>query len=77
MIGHGLGAAGGWEAVATIKAITTSWLHPTINQPLFIYFHVFTTTLVFFNTPLNSVKLNISFKQKFMEHFAHIHIVRL
>nr|GME03752.1 3-oxoacyl-[acyl-carrier-protein] synthase I, chloroplastic-like [Ipomoea batatas]GME09687.1 3-oxoacyl-[acyl-carrier-protein] synthase I, chloroplastic-like [Ipomoea batatas]GME16227.1 3-oxoacyl-[acyl-carrier-protein] synthase I, chloroplastic-like [Ipomoea batatas] len=32
MIGHGLGAAGGLEAVATIKAITTGWLHPTINQ---------------------------------------------
>lgn len=32
MIGHGLGAAGGLEAVATIKAITTGWLHPTLNQ---------------------------------------------
>ncbi|XP_075652156.1 3-oxoacyl-[acyl-carrier-protein] synthase I, chloroplastic-like [Castanea sativa] len=32
MIGHGLGAAGGLEAIATIKAINTSWLHPTINQ---------------------------------------------
>lgn len=32
MIGHCLGAAGGLEAVATIKAITTGWLHPTINQ---------------------------------------------
>ncbi|CAN4077544.1 unnamed protein product [Withania somnifera] len=32
MIGHGLGAAGGIEAIATIKAITTGWLHPTINQ---------------------------------------------
>ncbi|KAL0324178.1 UNVERIFIED_CONTAM: 3-oxoacyl-[acyl-carrier-protein] synthase I, chloroplastic [Sesamum calycinum] len=32
MIGHGLGAAGGVEAIATIKAITTGWLHPTINQ---------------------------------------------
>ncbi|MCL7028832.1 hypothetical protein MKW94_020069 [Papaver nudicaule] len=32
MIGHGLGAAGGLEAIATIKAITTGWLHPTINQ---------------------------------------------
>ncbi|XP_021288574.1 3-oxoacyl-[acyl-carrier-protein] synthase I, chloroplastic-like [Herrania umbratica] len=40
MIGHGLGAAGGLEAIATIKAITTGWLHPTINQD------VFTTTLV-------------------------------
>ncbi|XP_057415346.1 3-oxoacyl-[acyl-carrier-protein] synthase I, chloroplastic-like isoform X2 [Lotus japonicus] len=32
MIGHGLGASGGLEAIATIKAITTGWLHPTINQ---------------------------------------------
>lgn len=32
MIGHGLGAAGGLEGVATVKAITTGWLHPTLNQ---------------------------------------------
>ncbi|KAF5729762.1 3-oxoacyl- acyl-carrier-protein synthase I chloroplastic-like [Tripterygium wilfordii] len=32
MIGHGLGAAGGLEAIATIKAINSGWLHPTINQ---------------------------------------------
>ncbi|KAL7150481.1 hypothetical protein ABFS83_05G114900 [Erythranthe nasuta] len=32
MTGHGLGAAGGLEAIATIKAINTGWLHPTINQ---------------------------------------------
>ena len=32
MIGHSLGAAGGLEGVATIKAITTGWVHPTINQ---------------------------------------------
>ncbi|XP_039142610.1 3-oxoacyl-[acyl-carrier-protein] synthase I, chloroplastic-like [Dioscorea cayenensis subsp. rotundata] len=32
LIGHCLGAAGGLEAIATIKAITTGWLHPTINQ---------------------------------------------
>lgn len=32
MIGHWLGAAGGSEAIATIKAITTGWLHPSINQ---------------------------------------------
>ncbi|KZV51052.1 50 kDa ketoavyl-ACP synthase [Dorcoceras hygrometricum] len=32
MIGHCLGAAGGLEAIATIKAITTGWLHPSINQ---------------------------------------------
>jgi 3-oxoacyl-[acyl-carrier-protein] synthase II len=32
MTGHCLGAAGGLEAIATIKAITTGWLHPTINQ---------------------------------------------
>jgi len=32
MIGHGLGAAGGLEAVAVIRAIQTGWLHPTLNQ---------------------------------------------
>lgn len=32
MIGHGLGAAGGLEAIATIQAIRTGWVHPTINQ---------------------------------------------
>eukprot|EP00183_Erythrolobus_madagascarensis_P003185 CAMPEP_0185850172 /NCGR_PEP_ID=MMETSP1354-20130828/4404_1 /TAXON_ID=708628 /ORGANISM="Erythrolobus madagascarensis, Strain CCMP3276" /LENGTH=432 /DNA_ID=CAMNT_0028550819 /DNA_START=128 /DNA_END=1429 /DNA_ORIENTATION=+ len=31
MIGHGLGAAGGLEAVATVKAIETGKVHPTIN----------------------------------------------
>ncbi len=31
MIGHSLGAAGGLEAVATIKAIQTGFVHPTIN----------------------------------------------
>lgn len=31
MTGHCLGAAGGLEAVATIKAIQTGMLHPTIN----------------------------------------------
>ncbi|CAH9106588.1 unnamed protein product [Cuscuta europaea] len=32
MIGHALGASGGLEAIATIKAITGGWVHPTINQ---------------------------------------------
>uniref|UniRef100_A0A0E0P9Q8 3-oxoacyl-[acyl-carrier-protein] synthase I, chloroplastic n=1 Tax=Oryza rufipogon TaxID=4529 RepID=A0A0E0P9Q8_ORYRU len=32
MIGHCLGAAGGLEAIAVVKAITTGWVHPTINQ---------------------------------------------
>jgi 3-oxoacyl-[acyl-carrier-protein] synthase II len=31
MVGHSLGAAGGIEAVATIKAITDGMVHPTIN----------------------------------------------
>lgn len=31
MIGHALGAAGGLEAVATVKAIQTDKIHPTIN----------------------------------------------
>lgn len=31
MIGHGLGAAGGIEAVVTVKAITDGMVHPTIN----------------------------------------------
>eukprot|EP00898_Chlorokybus_atmophyticus_P008992 jgi/Chlat1/9094/Chrsp97S08413 len=32
MIGHCLGAAGGLEAIAVLKAIETGWVHPTINQ---------------------------------------------
>jgi hypothetical protein len=32
IIGHCLGAAGAFEAIATVKAIETGWLHPTINQ---------------------------------------------
>uniref|UniRef100_Q94G70 3-oxoacyl-[acyl-carrier-protein] synthase n=1 Tax=Coriandrum sativum TaxID=4047 RepID=Q94G70_CORSA len=32
MNAHCLGAASGLEAVATVKAIATGWLHPTINQ---------------------------------------------
>jgi 3-oxoacyl-[acyl-carrier-protein] synthase II len=32
MIGHCLGAAGGIEAIATVKAILTQMLHPTINH---------------------------------------------
>lgn len=31
MIGHALGAAGGLEAIATVKAIETGKIHPTIN----------------------------------------------
>ncbi|KAG2283092.1 hypothetical protein Bca52824_054312 [Brassica carinata] len=31
-IRHCLGAAGGLEAIATMKAINTGWLHPSINQ---------------------------------------------
>ncbi|KAL2338810.1 hypothetical protein Fmac_013256 [Flemingia macrophylla] len=31
MIGHLLGAAGGVEAVATVQAIKTGWVHPNIN----------------------------------------------
>ncbi|MDE3055222.1 MAG: beta-ketoacyl-ACP synthase II [Verrucomicrobiota bacterium] len=31
LVGHCLGAAGGVEAVATIQAIRTGWLHPTLN----------------------------------------------
>ncbi|KAM0039246.1 putative beta-ketoacyl-[acyl-carrier-protein] synthase II [Helianthus debilis subsp. tardiflorus] len=31
MVGHLLGAAGAVEAVATVKAIQTGWLHPNIN----------------------------------------------
>ncbi|XP_048334916.1 3-oxoacyl-[acyl-carrier-protein] synthase II, chloroplastic [Ziziphus jujuba] len=31
MIGHLLGAAGGVEAVATVQAIRTGWVHPNVN----------------------------------------------
>lgn len=42
MIGHSLGAAGGMEAIATIQAIHTGFVHPTINldDPEDIGFHV-------------------------------------
>ena len=32
LIGHCLGAAGGMEAIATIEAIRTGYVHPTLNQ---------------------------------------------
>ena len=32
LIGHGLGASGGMETVATVKTIETGIIHPTINQ---------------------------------------------
>lgn len=32
LVGHCLGGSGGLEANATIKAIQTGWLHPSINQ---------------------------------------------
>jgi 3-oxoacyl-[acyl-carrier-protein] synthase II len=32
LIGHGLGASGGMETVATVKTIETGVIHPTINQ---------------------------------------------
>ena len=32
MIGHCLGAAAGIEAIASVMAIKTGWLHPTLNQ---------------------------------------------
>lgn len=31
MVGHLLGASGGVEAIATVQAIHTGWLHPTLN----------------------------------------------
>jgi 3-oxoacyl-[acyl-carrier-protein] synthase II len=31
MVGHSLGAAGGIEAIATIQAIRSGYIHPTIN----------------------------------------------
>jgi hypothetical protein len=45
MIGHCLGAAGGLEAIATIKAIETGWLHPTINQFVRFYEPLFKCVL--------------------------------
>ena len=40
MIGHCLGAAGGMEAIATLKAIQTGWVHPTLNQVSLLSAHV-------------------------------------
>lgn len=36
LIGHCLGAAGGMEGIAVVKAIETGWLHPTLNQETLI-----------------------------------------
>lgn len=41
MIGHCLGAAGGMEAIATLKAIQTGWVHPTLNQVSFSPFNCY------------------------------------
>lgn len=43
MTGHSLGAAGGMEAVATIQAIRSGYLHPTINleEPEDLPFKIF------------------------------------
>ena len=45
MIGHALGAAGALEAIASVMAIHTGWVHPTINleNPDPIRFHLPTT----------------------------------
>lgn len=42
MIGHALGAAGALEACATIMALQTGWVHPTINleEPEPVRFHL-------------------------------------
>lgn len=31
LVGHLLGAAGGVEAIATVQALATGWIHPTLN----------------------------------------------
>ncbi|KAF8413590.1 hypothetical protein HHK36_001582 [Tetracentron sinense] len=59
MIGHCLGASGGLEAIATMKAITTGWLHPTINQ--FNARHLFVLMLLPLTSQLNlQVRYTIS-----------------
>lgn len=52
MIGHCMGAAGSLEAIATIKAIQTRWLHPTINQfvcDIYQYSNRYIYTLLFYS----------------------------
>lgn len=57
MIGHCLGAAGGLEAIATVKAIETGWLHPSINQ--------FVRSLFLFSNLIsNNVKLTVECRRK-------------
>ncbi|MGZ3634106.1 MAG: beta-ketoacyl-ACP synthase II, partial [Parachlamydiaceae bacterium] len=61
MIGHSLGAAGGIEAVATIKAIQTEMIHPTLNlenpEEGCLDFHVPTTAEKF--------KVNVAISNSF------------
>ncbi|MDB6081190.1 MAG: 3-oxoacyl-[acyl-carrier-protein] synthase chloroplastic [Chlamydiia bacterium] len=52
MIGHALGAAGGLEAVAVVKAIQTGKIHPTINLE--------DPELVGFDTPIKQENLAIN-----------------
>lgn len=59
MIGHCLGAAGGLEAIATVKAIETGWLHPSINQ--------FVRSLFLFNNLISdNVKSTVECRRKFV-----------
>ncbi|PWA93444.1 thiolase-like protein [Artemisia annua] len=56
MIGHCLGAAGGLEAIATVKAIQTGWLHPFLPKSKCITHHKDDHVLVV-NKPAHMEKL--------------------
>lgn len=63
MIGHCLGAAGGLEAIACVKAITTGWLHPSINQ--FVCVRSFSVLADLFFNHLRSSCMYLSLKDYF------------
>lgn len=62
MIGHCLGAAGGLEAIATVKAINTGWLHPSINQFVCLTSHFLTKIIHKFNIKDARFELGLSFR---------------
>eukprot|EP00198_Chlamydomonas_reinhardtii_P011862 XP_001701199.1 3-ketoacyl-CoA-synthase [Chlamydomonas reinhardtii] len=64
MIGHCLGAAAGVEAIATLKAIETGWLHPTLNQ------HNLIEEVAGIDTVPNE-------KKQHQDHRCHLQLVRL
>ena len=73
MIGHCLGAAGGLEAIASVKAIETGWLHPSINQFVRFLFHF--NNLVSDNVRLTFERRARPFRQSHLELFVSLYFL--